>query len=86
MHGETVKNDYFVVPLKLTSDISNSKAADLYLGGDRIEFRPEHRRLILKGFVVLRSPSWKLPEAAVTECSVLHHEYKKITSHYIPGY
>ena len=48
-------------------DISSSKAADLYLGDDRIEFRPEHRRLLLQGFVVLRSPTWKLPEAAVTE-------------------
>ena len=112
LSARTRRSDYFVVPLKHTSDtidpselplynyfdlddghnknlflenVSSSKAADLYLGDDRIEFRPEHPRFLLKVFVVLRSPSWKLPEATVTECSVLHHEYKKIINQYIPG-
>ena len=51
----------------ILQDISGNKASDGYLGGDGIEFRPEHRRLLLRCFVVLRRPSWKLPEAAVTE-------------------
>ena len=45
----------------IVEEVSSSNASDLYLGGDRMEFRPQHRQLLLKGVVVLRTPPGNCP-------------------------